>query len=303
MNTEKAATLYTHALEIAAKTGFTAEQIEEIAPVMKLVLEKQYEGLEALEKAVLEGIDNADMLYALTRPLGIEDDPGMLAVCLLLTHVSHRYYREHGMDEEVYIDSMKDIRVWTKTCVDNRHHLGVYQYGWIRNFWRGDIVRLGRLEFHIVKYNHSEPYTACGITVKEGDPVINTHIPADGHMDPEAVQDAFCRAYRYFGRTGITPIVCDSWLLYPKNRLFCAPDSRMVAFLDNFTILRSKDAPESGDLWRVFGHQPSWDPDSLPDDTPLRRQLKAHLKAGGTMGYGYGIFLHDGEKRVDAPGK
>ena len=77
----------------------------------------------------------------------------------------------------------------------------------------------------------------------------------------------------------------------------------MVAFLDNFTILRYKDAPESGDLWRVFGHQPSWEPDTLPDDTPLRRQLKAHLKAGGSMGYGYGIFLHDGEKRIDAPAK
>ena len=301
MTTEKATILYSHALEIAEKTGFTTEQITEISPVMKLVLEKQPDALEALEKAVWDGSDTGDMLYALTRPLEIEDDPGMLAVCLLLTNISHQYYRDHGIDEEIYLDSMKDIRVWTKTCVDNRHHLGVYQYSWIRNFWRADIVRLGRLEFHIVKYNHSEPYTACGVTVQEGDAVINTHIPADGHLDPEAVQDAFCRAYRYFGKTGITPIVCDSWLLYPKNRMFCAPDSRMVAFLDNFTILRYKDIPESGDLWRVFGHQKSWEPDTLPDDTPLRRQLKAHLKAGGTMGAGYGIFLHDGEKRVDAP--
>ncbi|MBE6613714.1 MAG: hypothetical protein E7631_00230 [Ruminococcaceae bacterium] len=301
MTNEKYAAVYAHALEIAEKTGFTAEQIGELAPAMTMVLEKAPEPFEALEKAMLEGQDNADMVYALTRPLGLEDDFGMLAVCLLLTHASHELYRKKGIAEDIYVDSMKDIRVWTGTCIDNRQHLGVYQYGWIRNFYKADIVRLGRLEFHIVPYTHDEPYTACGVTVKKGDPVINTHIPADGHMEPEDVRDAFRKAYRYFGKTGITPIVCHSWLLYPKNRLFCKPESRMAAFLDTFTILESKDIPNSGDLWRVFGHRPTYEPDSLPDDTPLRRQLKEHLKNGGTMGEGYGIFLHDGEKRVDGP--
>lgn len=301
MTAEKTKELFVHALEIAEKTGFTEEQVAEVSPVMMRVLNEQGDGFEVLETALWEGSDSAEMVYDLTRPLEIEDDLGMLAVCLLLTHISHRYYREQGIDEEIYLDSMKDIRVWTKTCVDNRHHLGVYQYGWLKNFWRASIVRLGRLEFHIVKYHHSEPYTACGVTVKDGDPVINTHIPADGHLDPEDVQEAFCRAYRYFGKTGITPIVCESWLLYPKNRLFCAPDSRMVAFLDNFTILHSSDIPNCGDLWRVFGHRDTYEPDTLPDDTPLRLQLKAHLKAGGTMGAGYGILLHNGSKRVDAP--
>lgn len=293
--------VYAHGLEIAAKTGFTAQQIETLAPAMALVLEKAPDAFAALEKAMLEGKDNGEMVYALTRPLGLEDDFGMLAVCLLLTYASHGLYREKGIAEDIYIDSMKDIRVWTQTCIENRHHLGVCQYGWIRNFFTASIIRLGRLEFHIIAYNLDEPYTACGVTVRKGDPVINTHIPADGHIEPEAVQDAFCRAYRYFGKTGITPIVCHSWLLYPKNRLFCKPNSRMAAFLDCFTILESEDIPDSGDLWRVFGHRPTYEPDTLPDDTPLRRQLKEHLKNGGTMGEGYGILLHDGEKRVDEP--
>ena len=303
MKNEKYRVVYDHALEIASKIGFTRAQIDEIAPAAELVLEKMPAEFAALEKAVADSSDNADMVYALTRPLELEDDFGMLAVCLLLTHVSHNIYREKGIDEEVYLDSMKDIWVWTKTCIDNRHHLGVYQYGWIRNFYTASIVRLGRLEFHIIRYNLDEPYTACGVTVQKGDPVINTHIPADGHMEPEDVQDAFRRAYRYFGMTGIAPFVCESWLLYPKNRLFCKPRSRMAAFLDCFTILESNDIPNCGDLWRVFGHRPTYEPDTLPDDTPLRRQLKAHLKNGGTMGAGYGIFLHDGEKRVDIPAK
>ena len=222
--------VYAHALETAAKTGFTAEQIAEIAPAMELVLEKAPDAFAELEKAVAECRDNADMVYALTRTLGLEDDFGMLAVCLLLTHVSHRVYREKGIDEEVYLDSMKDIRVWTQTCIENRYHLGVYQYGWIRHFYTADIVRLGRLEFHIVEYHHNEPYTACGVTVQKGDPVINTHIPADGHMEPEDVQDSFRRAYRYFGKTGISANRIPAWQrLWTVSPFWKAKISRTAA--------------------------------------------------------------------------
>lgn len=288
-----------HALETAEKTGFTPEQIADIAPAAEVILTKNPEGFTALEKAVLEKKDTADMIHALTRPFGMEDDFGMLVVSLLLTHMAHGYYREQGIDEEIYLASMRDIWIWTKTCLENRHHLGLYEYGWIRNFLTASIVRLGRLEFHIVPYNREIPYSACGITVKKGDPVINTHVPADGHLESAEVQDSFRRAYRYFGQSGIVPIVCDSWLLYPKNRQFCAPDSRITAFLDCFTILQSRDIPNSGDLWRVFGHRNSYEPDTLPENTPLQRQLKTHLQSGGTMGSGYGILLHDGQKRVD----
>lgn len=290
---------FTHAIEIAVKTGFDGAQIGVLSPVMYQILEKSPDAWAELERAVYSGTDSAEMIRELTRSLALEDDLGMLAVCLLLTGVSHRYYNEHNIDEQIYLDSMRDIWVWTQTCLENRHHLGVYEYGWLHNFWKAGIVRLGRLEFHIISYERDEPYTACGVTVKKGDPVINTHIPADGHLDPADVQDAFCRAYRYFGKTGITPIVCDSWLLYPGNRTFCAPGSRMVSFLDNFTILESRDKPNSGDLWRVFGKRETYKPDTLPEDTPLRRSLKQHLQKGGTMGNGYGILLHDGQERVD----
>lgn len=290
---------FTHAIETAVKTGFDGNEIGVLSPVMYQILEKSPDAWAELERAVYNGTDSVEMIRALTRPLGLEDDLGMLAVCLLSTEVSHRYYKEHNIDEQIYLDSMRDIWVWTQTCLENYHHLGVYEYGWLRNFFTASIVRLGRLEFHIISYERDEPYTACGVTVKKGDPVINTHIPADGHLDPADVQDAFCRAYRYFGKTGIAPIVCDSWLLYPGNRQFCAPGSRMVSFLDNFTILESRDKPNSGDLWRVFGKRETHAPDTLPEDTPLRRNLKKHLQNGGTMGCGYGILLHDGQERVD----
>lgn len=289
---------FIHALEAAVKIGFTGEQIGVLSPVMYQILETMPDAWQALANDLLVGEDDMDKVYAITRSLGLEDDLGMLAVCLLLTEASHRYYREHHIDEEIYWASMRDIWVWTQTCIENRHHLGVYQYGWIHNFWTAKIVRLGRLEFHIIEYEWEQPCTLGDITLHKGDPVINTHIPADGHLDPAAVQDSFCRAYRYFGKTGITPIVCHSWLLYPKNRLFCATDSRILSFMENFTIISELDRPDSGDLWRVFGVRDSYEPDTLPETTPLQRQLKKHLRNGGTMGLGYGVLLHDGKEIV-----
>jgi len=297
MNDMNCAEILSHALDIAEKTGFTPDEISFIAPTAGKILETNPEGFAELEKAVLAGEDDLEMLYALTRPLRIEDDYGMLVLCLLLTHASHKLYRERGIDEEIYLASMKDIRVWAVTCLENYQRLGLYEYGWVRNFLTASIVRLGRLEFHIITYDPDEPYTACGVTVKNGDPVINTHIPADGPLKPEEVQDAFRRAYRYFGKSGITPIVCHSWLLYPKNRLFCAPESNIVAFLDCFDIIESSE-PNRGDLWRVFGRRESYDPDTLPESTTMQKNLKAYLKAGGSLGNGYGILLHDGEKIV-----
>lgn len=285
------------ATAVAVKIGFTEEQTAAFRAAGERILAQSAPAFAVLERAVLVGADTEAMFRDVSRSVGLEDDFGMLTLCLLLTPAVRRLYRDQGISGEIFYDSMREIQIWAKTCLDSRRRLGLYEYGWIRNFFTASIVRLGRLEFHIVPFSQESAYSACGITVNPGDPVINTHIPADGPLDPEQVLDAFRRAYRYFGKTGLAPIVCRSWLLYPKNRLFCAPDSRIVAFLDCFDILESSE-PNVGDLWRVFGWRDVYDPDTLPENSSLQKRLKRRLQSGGCMGEGYGVLLHDGENIV-----
>ena len=281
----------------AEKIGLPGEFLAAAEPVMAKLTEEEAEALGRMADDPTEW--HADAVHALTGRVGAEEDPGMLAVGILLGMDAHRLYRERGIGDEVYYASMRELTVWSKTCLRERGHIGFYEWGWFRNFLTADIVRLGRLEFHRVPFHAGCRYEKNGIAVLPGDSVVNIHIPEDGPLLPELVLDAFRRAYRYFGCRGIQAFVCDSWLLWPGNYDFLGPDSRIRAFMDCFEIIDREDRKNAGDLWRVFGHRSSWDPASLPRDTELRRRMADYLAAhGGVTGTGYGVFLFDGEEIV-----
>lgn len=44
------------------------------------------------------------------------------------------------------------------------------------------------------------------------------------------------------------------------------------------------------DLWRLFDTD-ECHPDRLPTDTTARRRYARHIKAGGKLGWGYGVFF------------
>ena len=281
--------------EFAAKIGFPDAYLAEVKSLCELAA-GEYSGLT---EALARDFRNTDPVDAFARETGTDRDPAMLAMGLLLGLNAHGYYREHGIDDEIYYASMRELTVWSKTCERERGHVGYYEWGWFVNFLDASIVRLGRLEFHEVRFHEGLSWEKNGYVVRGGDRVINMHIPEDGPLDPDAVQDAFRRAYRYFGRSGPAFFVCDSWLLWPGNYDFLSETSRIRAFMDNFDIISRHDVKNCGDLWRVFGHRDSWDPASLPRDTELRRTMADYLAENGNVtGSGYGVFLFDGERVV-----
>ncbi|MBR4203974.1 MAG: DUF5596 domain-containing protein [Clostridia bacterium] len=281
--------------DLAARIGLPAEYLAAAAPVACRIAQSCPERLQE----IAEDFHRTEPIHALADELGAERDLTMLAVGLLLGLRAHALYRDRGMDDEVYYASMRELTVWSKTCMRERGHVGFYEWNWFINFLDASIVRLGRLEFHEVPFRRGAIWTKAGVTVKGGDKVINIHIPEDGPLDPDAVTDALRRAYRYFGRSGSAVFVCDSWLLWRGNYDFLPQTSRIRAFMDRFDIIFSEDVKNSHDLWRVFGHRDSYDPASLPRDTGLRRTMADHLaKTGGVMGSGYGVFLFDGERII-----
>lgn len=245
-------------------------------------------------------IGNSALISALAEKMGEACDPVMLAVCLLLGADAYDLYRKRGIDEEVYWSSMRDIMVWTKTCMKMRGHVGLYEYGWIINFLTASIVRLHRLEFHIISFMNNKSWSKNGITVYGGDPVINIHIPEDGPLTHDDVIESYRRAYRYFGCSGTRAFVCNSWLLYPGNYEFLSVNSNIRKFMNDFDIITRHDAKYCGDLWRVFGPcQPFDDTSKFPCKTELQRNMIRYLNEHDyTTGSGYGIFLFDGEKVV-----
>ena len=281
--------------EFAEKIGLPGEYLAAALPLAERIAPL----LPAEKEAFSEDLWRKDKTRELGEKIREEADLSMLAAGILFGMRAHLLYRERGIADEVYYPSMRELTVWSKTCMRERGHIGFYEWGWFVNFLDASIVRLGRLEFHEVPFHEGLEWEKNGVKVKGGDKVVNIHIPEDGPLDPALVGDAFRRAYRYFGRTGDAVFVCDSWLLWPGNYDFLGPDSRIRAFMDNFDLIDREDRKNAGDLWRVFGHRENYDPANLPRDTELRRRMAEHLeKSGGVTGTGYGVFLFDGEKVV-----
>ncbi len=249
---------------------------------------------------IFRDMGDASHIFALAEKMREDRDSVMLAVCLLLGTDVREMYAERGIDKEVYWSSMRDIAVWTKTCMKMRGHVGLYEYGWIVNFLQASIVRLHRLEFHLIPFLEDTTWSKAGVTVKSGDPVINIHIPEDGPIKHEDVLESYRRAYRYFNCTGVRAFVCSSWLLYPGNYEFLSAQSNIRAFMNDFDIIQRGDSKWSGDLWRVFGPcQPFDDTSKFPRDTDMQRRMIRYLEEHDYVtGWGYGIFLFDGEKVI-----
>ncbi len=288
---------YEFALYVAENTGFTKEQIEGVKPVMQLVLDKAEDRIASLETELEQFKDDHKTVYAITDDLGLDRALGMLAVSLLMTRKSHEIFVKENIPDRVFMSSMKNIRVWTNTYAENHDgRLGMNLYSFIHLNLRGAFLRHGRLEYCIMQH-YQEEFEICGRTVKPGDIVLDTHIPADGPFCPEDVLESFRLAHEYYKTGDVSVFICSSWLLHPSIEAYCTPESNMRKFYDCFKIIHHSDNPKCGDMKRVFGDNASYDDlDALAEKTSLQRSLKAFLKNGGVMGSGFGAFLFDGEK-------
>ena len=198
---------------------------------------------------------------------------------------------------EIFHDSAADLVCKTEECVKSNGVIGITTLSWFNVFLRCDLFSLGRLQFHIVPFRQPS-YEGHGLTLREGDPVINIHIPSSGKLTEESCFDAYRRAYRFFRHRfngDILPFVCGSWMIYERNLEFFPAGGNLVRFMTDFDIIANTEDPENKNLWRVYGAQPT-DYTTLPRDTKLRAALADYLQAGKTMGHGYGVFAHDGEK-------
>lgn len=206
------------------------------------------------------------------------------------------YIARYG--EEIFLTTAADLVCKTAECVASDDAVGTFDLSWFHYLMRGEILGLGRLQYHIVPFR-MESYEGHGLTLKKGDPVINIHIPSSGKLTEEMCFDSYRRAYRHFRPSfegDILPFVCHSWLLYKRNDEFFPEGSNLSRFATDFEILDSYP-DDSHDVWRIFGKRYT-DYSALPRQTRLQSALADFLAAGNSLGHGYGFFAHDGESIV-----
>ena len=222
--------------------------------------------------------------------------PYTLQLLLFICHSAHLrdLYRENGLDEQIWHNSMLDLKYKLFECHEVYGIWGSFVSSWFPRFFMLDTFALGRLQFEWDKLGKA--YQGQGVSLPEGTRVVNIHIPRTGEpLSPELCDDAFARATAFYApqlQEGEPLVfVCSSWLLYPDHIDFLPEKSNIRGFMNRFDIYRcGTHGGDHPDLWRLFDTKEA-NPDRLPANSSLRRAYIDRLKAGGKTGWGYGVYV------------
>lgn len=133
------------------------------------------------------------------------------------------------------------------------------------------------------------------LILSHDDPVVALHIPADGRLTPELVDDSILQIRTflktYFPDYAYKAFTCTSWLINPDLAEMVGEHSNIAKFCRRFTPLTRK-ASGTGVFSFVFHKaEPNVNLEELPENTGLERALKQYYLSGHSLHEMCGFFL------------
>ena len=286
--------------QIATKLDFPTEAVDYLAEQQTLLLSNSKATAllgSAMDDLFMQNDPSlAEKLGTIATETGIHSYTVDMIFLLLAAYPLRYLYLQKGIDEKIYIDTLKDLKYKLMECKKLHGVWGTFVgQRWYPRFFRMELFALGRLQYETKPFA-MESYKDL---LKKDEPVCNCHIPSSGTLLKEDVIASLKQAYEFFPhlrRNGILPITCNSWLLYPPVAELFKKDSNMEQFYKIFEVLSTKEQEHNTDFWRIFNLPFSEENlQNAPEDSSLQRNVKAFLQAGNHLGAGLGIILFDGE--------
>lgn len=212
-----------------------------------------------------------------------------LAVILTLAVRIKERYEKAGISDEVYYDTMSDIKIW---CEHNANR-GLKNYGWLKNHVSLELFRIGRLQFQLYECkNKTLLYNKLPFSY--GEKLIYIHIPEGEKLEKDKCLESLKKADEffkvYFPTHDYRYYFCESWLLYEGNRKFMSRDSNIVAFMSLFRLCYSMSVDVQA-IERIYGKR-RLIKSRYAENTDLQKRAKQHMLKGGRLGIGIGIIEH-----------
>lgn len=219
-----------------------------------------------------------------------KNDIERLAVILSCAVKVKEKYALMGISDEIYYSTMSDIKIW---C-ENNGGKGLKNYGWLSNHVKGELFRLGRLQFQLYPCkNKTLLYNKLPFSY--GENLIYVHIPQGEKLTEEECRKSFRMAEEFFGKHfpsyNYRYYFCESWLLYEGNKEFMKPDSNIVRFMNLFNHAYSVKIDEQA-ISRIFGKRKLFK-SKYPETTSLQKSAKAYMQKGGKLGVGIAYIEKD----------
>lgn len=217
-----------------------------------------------------------------------------LLVFICLSKRLKELYSEKNYSENLWYDAMCDLKYKLDECKDVYHINGTFVADWFAGFFNLSRFALGRFQFQIGKFDRY--YKKGDKELFPDSNVVYVHIPRSKvRLEKDICDQSYKMAREFFAPQFVNApfaFVCGSWLLYPENKKLLPQGSNLLRFMNEYDIIESKDyGDDHPNLWRLFDMNYNGDPDSLPEDSSLRRAYKNHIKNGGKTGSGFGVFF------------
>lgn len=216
--------------------------------------------------------------YAQVKELLGNDDSGlkMFACMLNAATITYEKYRDYGISEKTFIDTMSCFTRFAK-----EHYASYGIYGFDRGWWTYRqlscvLFKIGELEYEY----------------RDDEKTVHLHIPSGASIGIENCKKSLNEFNAFTAKhfpEKLYPIVCNSWLLSPALDEVLPPQSNIVKFKNCFDIVSWNKTEQEFLLW-VYG-KPDIEYALLPEGTSLQRNLKKHLINGGFVGSAFGRLV------------
>ncbi|MBE7025152.1 MAG: hypothetical protein E7408_03755 [Ruminococcaceae bacterium] len=201
---------------------------------------------------------------------------------------THEKYRELGMPDEIFYDSMNCLPEKMET---NMKYFGVWGYVpylWPISHLNLNLFRIGRLSYGFTPAGHAPVMNGDKVLVPTEVPYVNMHISDNEKLvgGEESIRAAREFFRKFFPEYGDCVYMTDTWLIDPLLGEILSPASNIMQFQNLFHIIDRYDCRKEV-LNRVFGEEKE-NLDEYVPTTSLARSVLAYLKSGKELGRGIG---------------
>lgn len=253
---------------------------EVICRVQKTVEETDYSTMDVKIEGLTQKKEWRTAYKDLQTWIG-PDEKGfkMLSCMMKAMQISYARYREAGIAESVFWDTMKCF-----TRFIGEYYAGFGCYGFDRAWWVGrqlsmQLFRIGELEYEF--------------DMADGKRAISIHIPSDAVLTPKRCRDSYECAVNFIGEffpeAAKDKYICCSWLLSPALGELLPEDSRINRFRQGFRV--TEWDKESQEFMQWVYKRRDIALENLPEESLLQRNMKEYLLKGGKVGEAKGELV------------
>ena len=225
---------------------------------------------------------------------GVHEYTGNMLLLICMSETLARYYDDAGIDRDVFVTSMYDLKWKLIECQCVHGVWGTFVPTWYRGFFQMQLFGFEKLQFELISFKRE--YERDGMKLNPDSIVLNTHIPRTGtKLDEESLRKSYRNGAAFFKKhfgIELPVFVCHSWLLFPKNKEILYPESNLLRFVSDYELYDWGEYDDYREVWRLFDVMYDGNVDHLPQNTSFRRGYAQWIRTGQKTGWGYGIYIY-----------